>query len=382
MRVGAATDKGKVRQTNEDAYCVLPSLFAVADGMGGHEAGEVASSVVIQTLEHFPYDGHNPGDSLRHAVETANQKIYALAGSNEQYRGMGTTVTAAKVLEDRIYIVHVGDSRAYHISDGAIQQVTADHSVVGELKRSGSITEDEAMIHPQRNLLTRAVGTEPQVEVDLVEFRIQLDDVLVLCTDGLTGQVTAEEIREVVERCVHPQAAADALVRMANERGGPDNISVIVVYMLPPQEGLEKIFEDTAHVEDLTALDEMICAPAVTLEPVGAAKQPSRPRIRSIYLLLGALLLVGLVAGISFSLYLNNVYFIALNDGRVSVFQGLPLGFGPFKFYRLAASTDFTEEDVIPRYRESLRRGVIVENRNDAEKQILDLLSRTKKLGR
>ncbi|MCL4515243.1 MAG: Stp1/IreP family PP2C-type Ser/Thr phosphatase [Firmicutes bacterium] len=361
---------------------MLPSFFAVADGMGGHEAGEVASSVVIQTLEHFPYDGHNPGDSLRHAVETANQKIYALAESNEQYRGMGTTVTAAKVLEDRIYIVHVGDSRAYHISDGAIQQVTADHSVVGELKRSGSITEDEAMIHPQRNLLTRAVGTDPQVEVDLVEFRVQLDDVLVLCTDGLTGQVTAEEIREVVERCVHPQAAADALVRMANERGGPDNISVIVVYMLPPQEGLEKIFEDTAHVEDLTALDEMICAPAVTLEPVGAAKQPSRPRIRSIYLLLGALLLVGLVAGISFSLYLNNVYFIALNDGRVSVFQGLPLGFGPFKFYRLAASTDFTEEDVIPRYRESLRRGVIVENRNDAEKQILDLLSRTKKLGR
>ncbi len=382
MRVGAATDKGKVRQTNEDAYCVLPSLFAVADGMGGHEAGEVASSLVIQTLEHFLYDDNDPGESLRQAVETANEKIYALSHSNERYRGMGTTVTAAKVREDQVYIVHVGDSRAYHISDGAIHQVTADHSVVGELKRSGSITEDEAMFHPQRNLLTRAVGTEPNVEVDLIEFRARLDDALVLCTDGLTSLVSAEEIREVVERYDQPQAAAEALVRMANERGGPDNISVIVVYFLPPQEGMEKVFEDTLQIENLSALDEMICAPAVTLEPVGATKQRSRRRIRGIYFVFGALLLVGLVAGISFSFYLQNVYFITLSDGKVRVFQGLPMGLGPLRFYRLSASTDFTEEDVIPRYRESLRKGVIVENRDAAEKQILDLLSEAKRQGR
>lgn len=251
MRVGARTDVGRMRKNNEDAYCVTPHLLAVADGMGGVQGGELASKLAVEVLESYPFGlADDPQEEMRAAFRLANQKILALA-QEKDLNGMGTTLTALLLREETFILGHVGDSRAYLIREKKIQQLTNDHSVVGELLRAGTLSPAEAMVHPHRHLLTRALGTSAEVEVDVTAFRALLDDVLVLCTDGLTSLVEEEEIARVVERSYHPQQAADELVRLANERGGTDNITVIVAYLLPPFLAKTRSLEDTIELNGL-----------------------------------------------------------------------------------------------------------------------------------
>ncbi|MGE5508735.1 MAG: Stp1/IreP family PP2C-type Ser/Thr phosphatase [Chitinophagales bacterium] len=255
MRVGAKSDPGLVRPTNEDRYGVLPGLLVVADGMGGVQAGEVASQMVVDRLMTYPFEAPGP-EELKAAVAEANLAIFRAAGERPEWHGMGTTVTAALLREDRCFIAQVGDSRAYLIRDGEIRRLTNDHSLVGELLRNGSISPQEAMLHPQRNLLTRALGTSAEVLVDLVEVGLMFDDILVLCTDGLTGLVPDEELMAEVLRHADPQAAAEGLVGLANARGGTDNITVIVAHLLPPALGLSPGAEASAEdLESLLALE-------------------------------------------------------------------------------------------------------------------------------
>ncbi len=241
MEIGACSHVGKVREINEDAYSIPENglkLFMVADGMGGHNAGEVASNKAIHVVRNFmkkyiekdlEKEEEFICEILNSAILKANQDIFLESLSNEKLQGMGTTITVAFILS-KLYIAHVGDSRAYSIHDHNISQITQDHSLVGELLRNGTITENEAKVHPQRHIITRALGTEKDVNVDIYTLDFQQNDIAVLCTDGLSNFVEPEEIKNVLLSCnSHIQKGCEHLVDLANERGGYDNITVIAI---------------------------------------------------------------------------------------------------------------------------------------------------------
>ncbi len=243
LQLSLATDVGRKRQGNEDAVVALmppdapksvDAVFAVADGMGGHEAGEVASAIVVRTLREkfgpgspFHQGGPAPGaDDLRQAVEQANATIVSEAQGDK--RGMGTTATAGIMEGNRLHIAHVGDSRAYMLRGGRLYMLTQDHSWVAEQVRAGALKPEEAATHPRRNLLTRALGANSQVEVDAQTIPLEPDDLILLCSDGLYGVVPDQKLREELLKTPDLQAVCDHLVAEANRMGGPDNITVLV----------------------------------------------------------------------------------------------------------------------------------------------------------
>lgn len=231
MLAYALSDIGKVRETNEDSFVCRPPLFVVADGMGGHVAGEVASRVAVETVLHdvAAGSGLEPQVLLTQAIARANQLIFRMAQDNSDRAGMGTTLTAALAVGERLYWGHVGDSRLYLLRGAAFAQVTEDHSLVGELVRKGSITASEALLHPHRNILTRAVGTADQVKVDTGSLDLFAGDKVLLCTDGLTNMVSDDDIASVLRREGDGAAALAALVAKANDAGGLDNTTAILL---------------------------------------------------------------------------------------------------------------------------------------------------------
>lgn len=231
MRVGARTDIGLVREHNEDSYYNGHRLWMVADGLGGHQAGEVASQLAVHTISQAVLGSEDCcSGSLSDAIYEANMKIYGEAKKSPQFAGMGTTITAALYDGiDKLFIGHVGDSRAYLIRNGSMSQLTEDHSVVAVLLKDGALSAEEAKVHPHRNYLTQALGVDESIKVDLLEIKIFEDDYLVLTTDGLTNVVEDEEIVEIVNIEAEPQRICDILTDMARKRGGPDNITVLVI---------------------------------------------------------------------------------------------------------------------------------------------------------
>jgi len=232
MRVGAVTHVGQVRKVNQDGYLVRDSLLAVADGMGGHQAGEVASSLALQVIADWPFAEDNPLKSLQEAVTQANLKILKLAQENRELSGMGTTLSVALIVNRKVYIAHIGDSRIYKFDGMSLQRLTEDHSIVAELVRSGALSEKEALVHPHRNVLTRSLGTSPQVFFDLREESMSDGDVLLLCTDGLYSLISEDEMVEILVGSTDPQLAAERMVELANARGGHDNITALVAAMV------------------------------------------------------------------------------------------------------------------------------------------------------
>ena len=234
---GAATDTGRVRTENEDAFVAEPMVFGVADGMGGHQAGEVASAIAASTLRDRLGRGAQSVDVAVATVVEANAAIFQGAHNNASQRGMGTTLTAMVVLADtgrqrRLALLNVGDSRTYVMRGGQLRRVTIDHSYVQELVSTGHITEYEARSHPRRNIVTRALGIEPNVRVDTWVLPFVAGDRYVLCSDGLVDEVDDLEIAELLLTNPGPQAAAEALVTAANGHGGRDNVTVVVVDVL------------------------------------------------------------------------------------------------------------------------------------------------------
>lgn len=235
MRWAKLTDIGLVRSLNEDSLCVLPEigLFAVADGMGGHLAGEVASTTALQILQEELVkrleEGENPRQAIINAVQVANRKIFELAGGNQQWAGMGTTITACLKRGEDIYIAQVGDSRAYLLRESLIWQLTEDHSLVRELVRNGGLTEEQALHHPQRNVLTRSLGTAPSLNVDIYHQEVGPGDLLLLCTDGLTSYIMPDEIKQIIHTAANLDRAVRGLVDKALGAGGKDNITVILL---------------------------------------------------------------------------------------------------------------------------------------------------------
>lgn len=285
LRAAKLTDVGLARPHNEDyvdfsipsdprQLAQKGSIFLVADGMGGHQAGEVASKGAVEaTMAHYLADtAHDVGTSLVRAFRAANQQLYTQAEGDPSKGGMGTTLVVAVILGRKVYVANVGDSRAYLINKRGITQITEDHSWVEEQVRAGLLNEEQARRHPQRNLVTRALGSKPAVEVDLFEGEITAGDTLLLCSDGLTGRVADQEIAAIVQEA-QPSEAARRLVALANERGGNDNITVLII-----------------NAEEAT--------PTVRA-PISAAGKPQegrRSRLVPMVAVLGGLLLLGAVA--------------------------------------------------------------------------------------
>lgn len=241
MHVGVRTDIGKHREVNQDSYFVSKKpgfpLFIISDGMGGHKAGEVASKMAIDIIKEKIFnevgkikeDNNQLIELIRKAIETANVEIYKASKAKEEYSGMGTTITMAYILRNKVFIGQIGDSRAYLFRKNKLIQLTEDHSLVAELLKNGSITEEEAESHPQKNVITRAVGTDDTIDTDIVVEKVYKEDLLLLCTDGLTNMVGDNQIKEILSTKADVQTACNELVKMANENGGFDNITVIAV---------------------------------------------------------------------------------------------------------------------------------------------------------
>lgn len=238
LKVGSLTDVGRVREINQDCLTADPErgLFIVADGMGGHLAGEKASLSAIETIGSYltgeTMDQAPDGDLLgvlQEAIQAANRIIVQASLQDASMRGMGTTATVAVTAEHGVYLGHIGDSRAYRMTSDAIEQITEDHSVVAQLLRARAITPQEAQRHPYRNVITKCLGMQMEVEADTRMVEWNQGDWILLCSDGLSGLVGDEEMLQVVQEIAEPQAACERLVAMANERGGYDNISVILL---------------------------------------------------------------------------------------------------------------------------------------------------------
>jgi len=275
---GAATDPGRIREENEDAFVAEQMVFAVADGMGGHQAGEVASALAAGTLRDRLSSGATSLDVVVAAVLEANAAIFQTAHVNAAQRGMGTTLTAMAVLppndgrQEQLAIVNVGDSRAYLVRAGELTRATVDHSYVQELLATGHITEAEARAHPRRNIVTRALGIEPNVRVDSWLMPVVRSDRFVLCSDGLVDEVDDDEIHAIIRANAQPQACADALVVAAVHNGGSDNVTVVVVDVV------DGIDPDSIAAIPADATDDdtvpLTRAMALTDEPPPTLEQP------------------------------------------------------------------------------------------------------------
>jgi protein phosphatase len=345
MRLGESagkTDPGRVRRRNEDAFVVDPPLFAVADGMGGAQAGEVASRLAAAAFrEYREADELAPEERVQAIIKEANRRIYDRARTDSEVSGMGTTVTAALLTDGRVVIGHVGDSRAYRIRSGRLEQLTDDHSLVADLMRSGRLTAEEAEGHPQRSVITRALGTDPDVDVDTLVVEVEAGDLFLLCSDGLSTMVSDSDVLQTVERAATLDEAARDLVRAANTGGGEDNVTV-VLFRLDPDEAIEETLvapvpgADEAESEQESDLEDTLTglppvAPATTVEPAAAPepalvrprRRPPRWRRRILWAALG-LGFVALVLGAA--LYgLSRAYFVGADEnGNVTVYQGVP----------------------------------------------------------
>ncbi|HWD66168.1 MAG TPA: Stp1/IreP family PP2C-type Ser/Thr phosphatase [Solirubrobacteraceae bacterium] len=222
------TDTGRQRRGNEDSALARAPVFVVADGMGGAQAGEVASQLAVEAFEAgLPEEG-SPEERLATVVHTANRRIHELSLAEHEHRGMGTTLTAAYLDEGHVAIAHVGDSRAYLFRDGQLTRLTQDHSLVEELRQRGKLTEEEAAEHPQRSIITRALGPEPDVQVDTFSQAVRRGDVVLLCSDGLTSMISEQQISEILDAAPTLRAAGDRLIDSANAAGGKDNITVVL----------------------------------------------------------------------------------------------------------------------------------------------------------
>jgi PPM family protein phosphatase len=290
-RTAALSHAGRKRRQNEDAYVLEPPLFAVADGMGGARAGEIASSLAAAALQESDGNGASGEARVAALIEEANRRVFRRATEDREASGMGTTMTVALVEEDRVAIGHVGDSRAYLIREGRLEQLTDDHSLVAELVRSGKLTPEEAEIHPQRAVITRAVGTEPDVDVDTFSVQGEPGDLFLICSDGLTDMVDEATILDAVEQNRGDlKAAAKELVNAANRVGGEDNITVVFFELTA--------VEPAELTEDTVIASEGAADHADTLDesdgyPVVAAEEPKRrSRALPILAVFGVLLIV------------------------------------------------------------------------------------------
>jgi PPM family protein phosphatase len=372
------TDTGRQRNANEDSLFVEAPLFVVADGMGGAQAGEVASRAAAESFaQNLP--AAPPERLLEETITGANRTIHGLALKDPSLAGMGTTTTAALVDLDseEVAIGHVGDSRAYRLRGGRFEQLTRDHSLVEEMRRKGQLTDAQAEDHPQRSIITRALGPEPEVEVDLQTVPAQAGDVFLICSDGLTTMLDDEKIAQILSRATSLQTAVRALVDEANRAGGRDNITV-VLFRLEEAEGAEAeassaregatLIGGDAEAAGLTATEvrKRAAAEAARKRREEIATRPRRSRLRTaLKVLVPLLLIAALLAG---AWYGNRqIWFLGTDDaGRVALYRGAPyeLPFG-IDLYSERYSSPIQTESLPARRRDAVT-GHDLRSRDDA----------------
>jgi serine/threonine protein phosphatase PrpC len=319
------TDTGRQRQANEDSYYAKAPLFAVADGMGGAQAGEVASRIAAGAFERGSLDDESSAEGqLEEIAQRANSRIHRLAQEDSSRAGMGTTLTAALLQDDEVAFGHVGDSRAYLLRNGELKRLTKDHSLVEELRRQGRLTEEQAEEHPQRSIITRALGPEPTVNVDTMTFPARDGDVFLLCSDGLTTMVSDDEIRDILVNARSLRNAVSRLVEAANRGGGRDNITAVAfrVADADAQESEEgaTLISRTAESAGLTR--ERMRGATDRLRGQGTMPTPSRRRRALRWVAALAVLAAVVVAAV---LFVRSIYFLGTDDqGNVAVYRGLP----------------------------------------------------------
>jgi protein phosphatase len=316
LKWGASTDTGMVRQQNEDSFAAEENLFIVADGMGGHNAGEVASALAVTTVMSGGRMGINTMEEFRDLVQRANTAIYTASLDDSSQRGMGTTLTALSIVagvEPKVLVANVGDSRTYLLRNGALTRMSVDHSYVQELVNEGIITPEEARVHPRRNIVTRALGIDRSVAVDVFMHTVRTGDRVVLCSDGLVDEVADSEILKVLTQHTDPQETAEALVMVANANGGRDNTTVIVV----------DILDDISEPVELPVVEDNT-APMKVLADVQIAKKRKRITIGVVLfwsvlasLVLGAIAVVGTYARSGYYLGFNDSDHVVVYRGRV-----------------------------------------------------------------
>jgi protein phosphatase len=345
------TDTGRQRPGNEDSSYARAPVFVVADGMGGAQAGEVASSIAVRAFEQGLPDEGTPEERLATRVREANAEIYERQRTEHERAGMGTTLTAAYVDDDHLAIAHVGDSRAYLFRDAELTRLTQDHSLVDELVRRGKLTEEQAAEHPQRSIITRALGPEPTVEVDTWSYPARAGDVLLLCSDGLTSMIAEDQIARILADAPSLGAAGDQLIAAANEAGGRDNITVVLVRLedVGVDGELDQPTVIGAPVTEAAASVPVTPAPAAATEPysapVAVAEPVARPRLartqgrppeqthergpiprwgKVVAATVAVLVVLFLVLGGGY-VASRQLYFIGTNaQGIVTVYRGLP----------------------------------------------------------
>ncbi|HKO38325.1 MAG TPA: Stp1/IreP family PP2C-type Ser/Thr phosphatase [Solirubrobacterales bacterium] len=381
------TDTGRQRNANEDSLYTKAPLFVVADGMGGAQAGEVASRAAVESFEHDLPEAP-PLRLLEETIEGANRTIHELARKDPGLAGMGTTTTAAIVdLEaEEVAIGHVGDSRAYRFRGGRFEQLTRDHSLVEEMRRKGQLTDEQAEDHPQRSIITRALGPEPEVQVDLQTVPAQDGDVFLICSDGLTTMLDDEEIGRLLARATSLTAAVRALVDEANRAGGRDNITVVAFRLedtaapasgnptAAPEEGATLIGSG-AEESGLTATEVRRRAAA---EAARKRREESegRPRGRGLRTAVKLFAVLLAVAAVAFGAWYGNrqIWFLGSDDaGRVALYRGAPyeLPFG-IELYSERYSIPVQAEALPPRRRDAVT-GHELRSREDAVSLVEDI---------
>ena len=323
------TDTGRQRRGNEDAFYARAPLFAVADGMGGAQAGEVASHLAVEVLEQgLPEGAGSVEERLRERVREANTRIMESAGADDARAGMGTTLTVAYVGEDDLTVAHVGDSRLYRLRDGSFERLTDDHSLVEELVRQGKLTPEQADEHPQRSIITRALGAEEGVEADSRTWPGRHGDVYLICSDGLTSMIPEARVAEVLTAAASLAAAGRALIDAANDAGGRDNITVVLFRLEEVGAGAPAPQETAEHRSLPREQAASATAPVARIEPrPPRPAAPGRRRRRRPRVPVGAILVLFLAACVVLGAYYasQTVYFVgASDDGFVSVYRGLP----------------------------------------------------------
>jgi protein phosphatase len=381
VRAGASSDTGQVRQNNQDTSLVADAdgLWAVADGMGGHRGGEVASALAIETLREAYTAGLPTEEGLLDAAAAANIAVHDVAEDDPDLRGMGTTLVAVARTEDGdLAFINVGDSRIYLLRDGELEQLTIDHSLVEEMVREGRITPEEALTHPKRNIVTRALGISPWVQVDSDTITPVTGDRFLLCSDGLFNEVEEDRIASVLRRLADPADAASELVRLANESGGRDNITAVVVDVTDDEDRAAK----ASALVDSTAAGAAAVAAGVgsgagappRTRSLRRRRDPDAPkpprritwRVVAFVLVLVAILGAGVAA---ISSYARGTYYVGTDGDTVVIYKGKPDGVLWFE-PTLEETTELQVADLPAEARDDVARGIEFGDLDEAEAYI------------
>lgn len=390
--VAAKTDVGRVRQGNEDSYLVQEPLFAVADGMGGHLGGEIASATTVETIAQAAQD-EPPHDTARLAamVRQANSAVWEKAQGDPELRGMGTTCTLVLLEGAELHIAHVGDSRAYLLRGDELTQVTEDHTLVNRMVREGRLKPEEADRHPQRSIITRALGVDAEVEVDELTLGVEEGDRFLLCSDGLTSMIDFTTLGDTLKSQDSAQGAVDRLVALANEAGGEDNITVVLVDIVA-DESLSSVAPATP-TKTATTTPRVTTDPDVTpvppavdtgvhrLDAVPAEVSPeTRPRSRTPRVLAFGLLVLVLLGGGIYAATrytLSNSYFIGTDeDGFITIYRGIPEEVAGISLKESEERTDVSLADLPDFLQGDVEEGIKAESLEDARTKVQNLEER------